>query len=247
MYPNMYKNPTVTVDVWGEFASFTQVQTKVERRSYEVITPSAARGILCSIYMKPVEFYYQVRKIQVIDPGYSITMYQNNMKRKADPADARKTVRHAYIHSDNCRTRRGIEYLRHVYYRITAEMVPINGTNPNKIRTEFYQRVLNGKCFRQPFLGMRECIADFGPVNPKLRPIEDSKTYDLTLYDVFDIRKNIKLNTRTKGYNRNEVIKPTFYVPRMVHGTIEVPPYEDIINRDRENSEKNNFSERGSY
>lgn len=213
----MFKSsfPVVTVDLWGELASFTQSGAKVERRTYPVITPSAARGALCAIYMKPKEFYYQIRQIQVIQEGTRFTVRRNEVTRKAD-------AKHHPIYVEENHTQRGTEYLHGVYYRITAEMIPIGGTDPKKIQTEFQQRLLSGKCFYQPFLGVKECMAFFAPVDEAKRPIEKSEDLGIMLYDIFDIRKNDVLDTSKKETS----ICVSYFHPYMIHGIINIPPYE---------------------
>lgn len=213
-----YKFPIVMVDLWGDIASFTQSESKVERRTYPVITPSAARGALCAIYMKPLEFYYQIRKIQIIQEGTRFMIRRNEVTRKAD-------MKHHPIKVEENHTQRGTEYLRNVYYRITAEMVPVNGTDPKKIRHEFEQRLNAGKCFYQPFLGTKECLAFFAPANKEKKPVDKSEDLGIMLYDIFDIRKNVPLDTSDK---KNAGVFVSYYHPYMINGVIDVPPYESF-------------------
>ena len=102
-------------------------------------------------------------------------------------------------------------------------MIPINGTNEKKIKHEFEQRVKGGKCFYQPFLGAKECMAFFSPVDESKKPIDKNEDLGIMLYDVFDIRKNIPLDTSKHGI---DTTRRSFYHPIMVHGIINVPPYE---------------------
>lgn len=213
-----YKFPAVTVDLWGNIASFTQSESKVERRTYPVITPSAARGALCAIYMKPVEFYYQIRKVEIIQEGSCFMVRRNEVTRKVD-------MKHHPIYVEDNHTQRGTEYLRNVYYRITAEMVPINGTNPRKIQHEFEQRLNSGKCFHQPYLGTKECLAFFAPIDEEKKPINKSKDFGIMLYDIFDIRKNKPLDTSDKS---NDSVFVSYYHPRMINGVIDIPQYESF-------------------
>ena len=80
----------VVVDVFGNFACFTKPYAKVERVSYDVPTPSACRGILEAIYCKPVEFYYQIKKIEVMKPVRYFSMKRNEVYQKS--ADANPIV-----------------------------------------------------------------------------------------------------------------------------------------------------------
>ena len=74
--------PQATITVWGDFALFSRPESKVERMTYPVPTPSAARGILASIYSKPAEFYWQVQRIEVLKPIRYVTFKRNELKSK---------------------------------------------------------------------------------------------------------------------------------------------------------------------
>lgn len=69
----------ISLEVWGDFACFSRPECKVERLSYPIITPSAARGILSAIYSKPVEFYWQVKRIEVLKPIKYISFKRNEV------------------------------------------------------------------------------------------------------------------------------------------------------------------------
>ena len=72
----------ISLEVWGDFACFSRPECKVERLSYPVITPSAARGILSAIYSKPVEFYWQVKRIEVLSPIKYMSFKRNEVKSR---------------------------------------------------------------------------------------------------------------------------------------------------------------------
>ena len=69
----------IKIEVWGDFACFSRPESKVERLTYPVITPSAARGILSAVYSKPVEFYWQIRQIEVLKPIRYATFKRNEV------------------------------------------------------------------------------------------------------------------------------------------------------------------------
>ena len=71
--------PQVTIEIWGDFALWTRPESKVERLTYPVPTPSGIRGVLASIYAKPPEFYWQVRQIEVLRP-IRYTAFKRNKK-----------------------------------------------------------------------------------------------------------------------------------------------------------------------
>jgi CRISPR-associated protein Cas5d len=225
----------VAVDVWGKIAMFTPPESKIERVSYSVPTPSACRGILCSIYLKPIEFYYEIKKIEVMKPIKTIEIKTNESKTKIESENPRPV----YLTMGNMEnpacgrtgqgTQRGNVYLRDVYYRISADIVRRSNA-PARITIEglydqFINRVRKGKCFRQPFFGTHECMAFFKMPDPDMTPIRESRDFGYMLYDVFDITSNEKLDTSGVG-NADKVISPSFYHAVMRNGTIEVPEWD---------------------
>lgn len=174
----------IKIEVWGDFACFTRPESKVERLTYPVITPSAARGILSAIYSKPVEFYWQIRQIEVLRPIRYATFKRNeviNSKigRKPEPM---------LVEDD--RTQRQTVALRDVRYRITAEIIPrpdFKGT-VNQLYEQAKRRVHSGKCFFQPSLGLREFVCYFDEATDA-EPINESMDIGFMLYDVFDLHK----------------------------------------------------------
>lgn len=224
----------VAVDVWGKIAMFTPPESKIERISYSVPTPSACRGILCSIYFKPIEFYYEIKNIEVMKSIKTIEIKTNESKTKIETENPRPI----YLTMGNMEnlssgrtgqgTQRGNVYLRDVYYRITADIIR-RPDAPARISIEglydqFINRVKRGKCFRQPFLGTHECMAFFKMPDPDMTPIRESRDLGYMLYDVFDITSNEKLDT-SEGGNADRLISPSFYHAVMRNGIIEVPEW----------------------
>jgi len=223
----------VAVDVWGKIAMFTPPESKIERVSYSVPTPSACRGILCSIYLKPIEFYYEIRKIEVMKPIKTIEIKTNESKTKIESTSPRpiyltmgKADNSLLCGRTGQGTQRGNVYLKDVYYRITADIVR-RPDAPARITmkalcNQFTNRIQKGKCFRQPFFGTHECMAFFKMPDPGMTPIGVSQDLGYMLYDIFDITSNEKLDTSADG-NAEKVISPSFYHAVMRNGTIEVP------------------------
>lgn len=209
----------VTVDVWGSFACFAQSEAKVERVTYSAPTPSACRGILSAIYCKPVEFYYQIKQIEVMNPIRRISIKRNEVMRKADKD-------HNPLYVDDVRTQRNAEYLKDVYYRISAQMIKrtdYEGPEGDaKFKTQFMKRVERGKCFYQPYLGTKECMCFFSAPDESMKPIQSSMDLGITLYDIFDIRDNTPLDTQQQTGR----IFVTYYHPYMINGIINVPDYD---------------------
>lgn len=159
----------VSVLVWGKLACFTSPETKVERVSYPTPTPSAARGILESIFWEP-EMYYEVRQIKIINPLKWINIMRNEIKSKTSFTVAQRSIAggEGYYHEDD-RTQRNTLALKDVAYVIKAEIFlkpyAAEKYEIGKYLDQFNRRVRKGQCFRQPCMGLKEFIAFFEPAN----------------------------------------------------------------------------------
>lgn len=218
---------SISIDVWGDFAMFTRPNAKVERDTYLCPTPSACRGILNAIYSKPAEFYYEITGIEVMKPIRVISMKKNEVQEVVNP---RNVLNPGYaIYTDECRTQRMSTYLTNVYYRIHANMV-LQDTAEDRVSivsvwNQFCRRVEKGKCFFQPYLGTRECICYFSLPDAVMQPIKEDALFGITLYDVFDIKSQVPLNTsRKKGVQTCEPLI-SFFDARMHQGVISVPEW----------------------
>ena len=135
----------VVVEVWGDLACFSRPDAKVERLTYPVPTPSAVRGILSSVYAKPKEFYWQVNRIEVLNPIRTISFKRNEVKSK---------VRDKPIFTEEERTQRQTVALRDVRYRFAASICPrpdFTGTAA-QLYAQALRRIREGKAFVQPSL-----------------------------------------------------------------------------------------------
>jgi CRISPR-associated protein Cas5d len=196
-----------TLEVWGDFACFSRPELKVERFSYPVITPSAARGIFDAIYAKPAEFRWAVRAIEVLSPPAYIALRRNEVKEKVNVnavlnwMDGKGEPEPIWADGDRDftgtdekgRTQRQTMALRDVHYRLQAEILPWPGHEGKQtsLEAQFRRRAEKGKCFYQPALGCREMIAFFKLAEPKneQRPIALDQDLGLMLYDVFDLSR----------------------------------------------------------
>ena len=202
----------VTIEVWGEFACYSPPQSKVERMTYPFPTPAAARGILSSIYSKPNEFYWQVCRIEVLNPIQYISFKRNEVKAKVSDTP---------IYTDEERTQRQTVALKDVRYRITAQIIPRKGFEGSvkQLYEQAMRRIRAGKCYCQPGLGLREFVGYFS--EPTDLPNQNS---DINLdagwmvYDVFDLH-DFSVSKKAKP-------KLSLYHAVMEHGVIEVPPYD---------------------
>jgi CRISPR-associated protein Cas5d len=217
---------THVLEVWGEFACFTRPELKVERFSYPVITPSAARGIFDAIYCKPVEFRWQITRVEILNPVQYIALRRNEMKGKLAESTVLKWARGAdpkpmWADGDeegSGRTQRQTMALKDVRYRLHAHMIPWgHSITEGKINSEFRRRANAGKCFAQPGFGLREFPAYFElAAEIGTRPIPWDADLGWMLYDVFDLsRPGSNLDAPSVSIFRAQV----------KGGSMEVPPF----------------------
>lgn len=156
------KGNALVVEVWGEGALFTNPALKSERVTYPVMTPSAAVGVLESIFWKP-EFTWRVQAIEVLEPIRHFTLRRNETTDLVGLAEAANSARR--VDTVTHRSQRNAVCLRDVRYRVHADIVLRNHATKHAAgyRDQFRRRVRNGQCFSQPYLGTREFTAYFSP------------------------------------------------------------------------------------
>ena len=227
-----YYNKLFCIEVWGDYACFTRPEMKVERVSYDVITPSAARAVFEAIFWKPA-IQWKVKKIEVLNPIRWISVRRNEVGKLM--SDKSKQI---FIEED--RQQRAGLFLRDVAYRLYAEMefIPLRSRNrhetpdelkdqeeetillstenPGKYNAMFERRAKKGQCFNQPYLGCREFSCNFklieAPENETKRPIEETRDLGFMLYDM--------------DFTDEKDPKPMFFRVQLAQGVIEVPPIE---------------------
>ena len=159
----------VRLHVWGDRACFTRPEMKVERVSYDVMTPSAARGILEAIHWKPA-LLWVVDRIHVLKPIRFQSFRRNEVGTKigatlADRAMRAGTTTGLGVVVEEHRQQRATTLLVNVGYVIEAHFIltPRAGTEdtPAKHISMFNRRAANGQCFHRPCFGTREFAADF--------------------------------------------------------------------------------------
>lgn len=207
----------VEVCVWGKFACFTRPEMKVERVSYEVMTPSAARGVLESIFWKP-EFSWQIREIRVLKPIRYFSILRNEVNNRANYASAQRHLKgEGSYYADEDRSQRHTLCLRDVAYSIAASVVVRPGVEEDeaKYRDQFQRRVKRGQCHNMPYLGCREFSANFGPEPPPARDtrLQEDITADLGQM-LFD------LDYEGDGSGRGT---PRFFHARLNGGVLRIP------------------------
>lgn len=167
------------IEVWGDFACFSRPEMKVERVSYDVMTPSAARGIFEAILWKP-QIRWQITSIAILAPIQWTTIRRNEVTEKA-------SARSGYLVSDENRAQRSSTLLKDVRYQIRGYPVLTNkaGAEDSKIKyiEMFRRRVSKGQYYHQPYLGCREFACFFSLVS-EARPIDETKDLAFMLYDI---------------------------------------------------------------
>jgi len=200
------------LETWGELACFTRPELKVERFSYPVITPSAARGIFDAIFCKPnqdpakAEFRWRIKRIEVLTPPQFIALRRNEVKEKANVNKVASWIRGDEspepIWADGTtealgtdmkgRTQRQTIALKDVRYRLHAEIWPYPSfaDRQQAFEAQFRRRAESGKCFYQPYFGCREFPAYFelvGSGTPSAQPIPLDLDIGFMVYDTFDL------------------------------------------------------------
>jgi CRISPR-associated protein Cas5d len=210
----MPNHPPLEVKVWGENACFTRPEMKVERVSYPVMTPSAARGVLEAIFWKP-ECLWQVREIWVLNPIRHFSMVRNEVNSRATEKSATTWAKEGggYFAEED-RAQRHTLGLRDVAYLIRADiMLTARATEDvAKYRDQFRRRVDRGQCFHRPYLGCREFSAHFGPPDGSETPLDLSDDLGRMLFD---------LDYDADGSGRG---KPRFFSAVLDQGVLRVPP-----------------------
>lgn len=215
-----YTDKEYCLEVWGDWACFTRPELKVERVSYDVITPSAARAIFEAILFKRYAMRWQVTKIEVLNPIKWTTIRRNEVGAVASKSP---------IFIEEKRQQKNSLLLQDVRYRIYAKLVfipvkdrpkeafakhqPDTSENPMKYYQMFERRAQQGQCFTQPYLGCREFAANWEYVEDtegRQAPIAEDRDLGIMLYDM-DFDKNPQ--------------KPDamFYRAEMKQGVVVVP------------------------
>jgi len=154
----------VKLRVWGDYALFTRLEMKVERVSYDVMTPSAARGILEAIYWKPA-IRWVVDRIHVLKPIQFENIRRNELKNKVSVSAKimREGNQPVYQYIEVDRQQRASLVLKDVEYVIEAhfELTGVDDADPGKHLAIFERRARKGQCFHRPYFGCREFPVNF--------------------------------------------------------------------------------------
>ena len=208
----------IKLHCWGAFALFTRPEMKVERVSYDAITPSAARAIVEAIYWKP-QIRWTIDRLRVLRPIRFTSQRRNEVGVKVPAGAARSAMKNGsgnlglYVEVE--RQQRAALLLRDVAYVIEAHFEVIGGEeNVAKHLDIFNRRARKGQCFTRPYFGTRECAADFALLVDGNTPADELPAD----------QRNRDLGWMLHDIDYKNDCQPRFFHAQMVNGVIEVPP-----------------------
>lgn len=212
---------SIKMEVWGDYACFTRPEMKVERVSYDVPTPSAARGMVESVYFHN-GLRWIIDRIYVCKPIRFTNILRNEVASKISARNVLTEAngkKRSYIDRNADIQQRATTMLRDVHYVIEAHFEMTDKANPSdnpgKFQDIVKRRLRSGQAYMQPYLGCRECTAHF-----RLWEGGDIPTIDETRdlgYMLFDL-----------DYSDPENIQPMFFRAQMVHGVIDLTDCEVV-------------------
>lgn len=212
----------IRVEVWGDYALFSRPEMKVERVSYDVITPSAARGLLESIYWHP-GLSWKIDRIYVCNPIRFTNIRRNEVKDIVSGSSVKSVMKSGkgeiYIATSESIQQRAAMVLKEVRYVIEAHFDMTDNAaasdNPGKFQDIMKRRLERGQFYSMPYMGTREFPAHFKPCGaiPEC-PDELKGTRDLG-WMLLDM-----------DYTDRSDIQPRFFRATMTDGVIDVPEFD---------------------
>lgn len=205
----------IQLEVWGDYALFSRPELKVERVSYDVPTPSAARGIVEAIYYHP-GLQWHIDRIYVLNPIRFVSVRRNEVTSKISARNMRQAMQGGnqalYMAAPQEIVQRASLLLQDVHYVIEAhfEMTPkaSPSDNPGKFQDIVTRRMEKGQCFHTPYFGCREFPVRFGRWGGgPIKTIDETRDLGLMLYD-FD-------------YTDPQNITPTYFRAKLENGVLD--------------------------
>ncbi|WP_297461815.1 type I-C CRISPR-associated protein Cas5c [Ferrovum sp.] len=210
---------TYCLELTGDFACFTRPEMKVERVSYDVMTPSAARACFEAILWKPA-IRWHIRKIEVLKPIRWINLRRNEVASVVSTRNVETAIKNGTgilgLNIEDDRQQRAGLFLRDVAYRVHADLEFFSERDPgaqvNKYYEMFERRTSRGQCVNQPYLGCREFAAYFRPViDPAVEPasIDETRELGFMLHDL--------------DFTKPADPQPRFFRALLENGVVSVP------------------------
>jgi len=213
---------TYCLELTGDYACFTRPEMKVERVSYDVITPSAARACFEAILWKPA-IRWHVRTIEVLRPIRWINLRRNEVASVVSTRNVETAMKNGTgilgLNIEDDRQQRAGLFLRDVAYRVHADLEFFSerdpGAHANKYYEMFERRASRGQCVNQPYLGCREFAAYFRLVEDFAAepvPIDETRELGFMLHDL--------------DFTKPADPQPRFFRARLENGAISVPEWD---------------------
>lgn len=213
---------SIQLEVWGDYALFTRPEMKVERTSYDVMTPSAARGLIEAVYWHP-GLRWHIDRIQVCNPIRFTNLRRNEVKSTISARSARTVMERGqgalYLSTSEDIQQRAALLLQDVRYVISAHFEMTDraapGDNPGKFQDIVKRRINRGQCYHQPYFGCREFPAQFRlceELPPCPEELQGSRDLGWMLYDL--------------DYSDPQNIQPRFFRGVLEDGVLTVPPWD---------------------
>ena len=206
----------IQLEVWGPYALFSRPELKVEKVSYDVPTPSAARGMVEAVYFHP-GLRWRIDRIHVLNPISFTSILRNEVLSKISARNVRQAAQggrqELYLATPQEIVQRSslllqdVHYVIEAHFEMTSKAAPSD--NPGKFQDIVTRRMEKGQCFTTPYLGCKEFPASFRhwPGGP-IEAIKETRDLGLMLYD-FD-------------YTDPQNITPTYFRARLENGVLDV-------------------------
>ena len=226
----------VKIEVWGDYACFSRPELKTERVTYDVMTPSAARGILEALYWHP-GLNWVIDRIYVLSPirlekqetkdtsDIKMTSIKRNEVKSKVLASSVRTVMtggrgELYLNTASERNQRSSLILQDVHYVIEAHFEMTDkaapGDNPGKFQDIIKRRLQKGQCFLQPYFGCREFPAHF-------------REWEGGLIDTIPLTKDLGYMLYGMDYSDPENIRPQFFRAQLKNGVLDLRDCEVVM------------------
>lgn len=211
---------SIKVEVWGDYACFSRPELKIERFTYDCITPSAARGILEAVFWHP-GLVWVIDKIYILSPIEFTNIRRNEVKSKllsskAKTAMSGKNV-DLFIDTTSDIQQRAATVLKNVHYVIEAHFDMTDkanqSDNPGKFQEMMKRRLDKGQCYHQPYLGCREFPAKF-------------RLWEFDTVPTVDISTDLGLMLYDMDYSDKNNITPMYFRAKIQNGVLDLKDCE---------------------
>lgn len=214
----MRRSSSLSIRVTGPFACFTNPALKVERFSYDVMTPSAARGVLEAVCWKPA-IVWRIDRIKVLKAIERIAIRRNEVNSRISTDGAISWMQGHSLPADffadedraqrNMVALRDVDYVIEAHFELTAKAT--ENDNVRKFEDMFRRRVEKGQCFQTPYLGCRELVAEFRSAEGHPEPIAETRPLGRMLHDI----------------DFGPPPRPIFFDAKLENGVMTVPPWTE--------------------